>query len=315
MSERFLFSSPVGLLEIVLAKGGLYSLSRLGRLPKKAFQPFQKEMAKSFKEGPSLRPIRKENSLWLAKKNNTAFVEWAYIHPSISSKAVATPKGLGGYREVKACAAVPAKDLVATSKGLNGHKDSTSPSHSFKAVATPKGLGGYREVKACAAVPAKALIATSKGLNGHRDSTSPSSAFHGARLRPSPLACKIQEELLAYFKGALTHFNIPLARRGTAFQNCLWRKLKNIAYGKTKTYGQLACELGIPKGARAIGQALASNPFLIVIPCHRVVAKSGLGGFALGLKAKKQLLFLEQQKAKQSFIIRNTNLKIYTNRV
>ena len=63
-----------------------------------------------------------------------------------------------------------------------------------------------------------------------------------------------------------------------------------MPYGKTITYKELARKLGKPKGARAVGQSCAKNPFLIVVPCHRVVAQNHLGGFALGLKAKKTLL-------------------------
>ena len=115
---------------------------------------------------------------------------------------------------------------------------------------------------------------------------------YSARL--SPTARKIYKALDDYFKGNLRDFRIPLVRRGTVFQNRLFRPLQNIPFGKTVTYGFLARRMGCPKGGRAIGRALSANPFLIVLPCHRVVGKRGLGGFALGLKAKKYLLSLEK---------------------
>ena len=74
----------------------------------------------------------------------------------------------------------------------------------------------------------------------------------------------------------------------------MWQALQKIPYGKTITYGELALKLGYPKGARFIGQCCAKNPCLILVPCHRVLSQKGLGGFALGLKAKKRLLSIEK---------------------
>lgn len=109
----------------------------------------------------------------------------------------------------------------------------------------------------------------------------------------SPFARKIKQQFKSYFKGHLKSFAIPLYIKGTDFQKKVWKSLQKIPWGKTKTYGQLARQLNIPKGSRAIGNSCAKNPFLIVVPCHRVLSQKGLGGFALGLKAKKQLLSLE----------------------
>lgn len=110
----------------------------------------------------------------------------------------------------------------------------------------------------------------------------------------SPLARKIKRQLKQYFEGQLKQFDIPLLMKGGNFQKKVWRSLQKIPYGQTRTYSELAGQLGSPKGSRAVGGCCGKNPFLIVVPCHRVVAKNGLGGFALGLKAKKQLLSLEQ---------------------
>lgn len=103
----------------------------------------------------------------------------------------------------------------------------------------------------------------------------------------------LRKELEAYFKGEAVRFSLPLSDRGTLFQKKVWARLQKIPFGKTLTYGGIAAALKQPKAARAVGRACAKNPFLVVVPCHRVVSRSGLGGFALGLKAKKTLLKLE----------------------
>ena len=110
----------------------------------------------------------------------------------------------------------------------------------------------------------------------------------------SPFACFVREQLEAYFAGRLREFSLPLSSdQGTEFQKKAWRALQAIPFGETRSYGALAGQAGCPQGARAFGGACARNPFLIVVPCHRALAQGGLGGFALGLKAKKTLLRLE----------------------
>lgn len=98
-----------------------------------------------------------------------------------------------------------------------------------------------------------------------------------------------------YFVGEETEFpkDIPLDVEGTEFQRRVWDELRQIPYGKTRTYGEIAVILGEPGAARAVGSACGKNPILLAIPCHRVVGASGLGGFALGLDIKKKLLNLE----------------------
>ena len=83
-----------------------------------------------------------------------------------------------------------------------------------------------------------------------------------------------------------------LQLEGTPFQNKVWKEISKIKYGQTRTYAELAKKL--KSSPRAVGTACGKNPCLILIPCHRVVAKNGLGGFALGLRAKKLLLDLEK---------------------
>lgn len=100
-------------------------------------------------------------------------------------------------------------------------------------------------------------------------------------------------QLAAYFAGELTAFTLPLAPRGSPFQQAFYSALCAIHFGETRTYGELAADLGV--SAQAIGQACGANPIPILIPCHRVLAVQGLGGFsgAGGVETKVALLRLE----------------------
>ena len=94
----------------------------------------------------------------------------------------------------------------------------------------------------------------------------------------TPLAKQAVEQIEQYFEGASAKFELPLAAVGTPFQRRVWQAISDIPPGVVLTYGQLARQLGsVP---RAVGQACGSNYFPIVIPCHRVVSASGIGGFA-----------------------------------
>lgn len=108
-----------------------------------------------------------------------------------------------------------------------------------------------------------------------------------------PLLEEAIAQLEAYFDGRRRVFDLPLAPAGTSFQQSVWRAMRAIGFGETRTYGELARELG--SVARAVGGACGANPIPIVIPCHRVLAASGLGGFSggLGVESKKQLLQME----------------------
>lgn len=103
-----------------------------------------------------------------------------------------------------------------------------------------------------------------------------------------------RKQLNDYFAGKLKRFNLKLAPHGTDFQLQVLKALQKIPYGQTRTYGELAKQLGRPKASRAVGMANGRNPLPIVIPCHRVIGANGnLTGFGGGLPTKEKLLELE----------------------
>lgn len=116
----------------------------------------------------------------------------------------------------------------------------------------------------------------------------------GARCEQTPPIRRAYEQLQEYFQGIRTEFDVPLALRGTDFQTSVWKALSGIPYGQTRTYAQIAAQIGRPKACRAVGAANHRNPLAIFVPCHRVVGASGaLTGYAGGLAAKRYLLELE----------------------
>ena len=103
-----------------------------------------------------------------------------------------------------------------------------------------------------------------------------------------------EAELQEYFAGQRRTFSVPIHLRGTPFQREVWEALRAIPFGETRTYGELAAQLGQPNATRAVGAANGRNPVAILVPCHRVVGSAGkLTGFAGGLDAKAKLLALE----------------------
>ena len=110
----------------------------------------------------------------------------------------------------------------------------------------------------------------------------------------TPLLREAQAQLEAYFAGRLRAFDLPLEEQGTAFEREVWSALRMVPYGETRTYGQIAAQVGRPKAARAVGMANHCNPIIIITPCHRIVgAKGALIGYALGLDVKAALLRIE----------------------
>lgn len=102
-------------------------------------------------------------------------------------------------------------------------------------------------------------------------------------------------QLRAYFAGDLKRFNLPLRIAGTPFQNAVWSALRDIPYGETLSYGELARRIGRPAASRAVGAANGANPLPIVVPCHRVIGADGsLTGFGGGIETKRYLLRHEQ---------------------
>lgn len=114
----------------------------------------------------------------------------------------------------------------------------------------------------------------------------------------TPLLREAAAQLGAYFAGTRTGFDLPLAPAGSAHQKRVWAAMSAIPYGETRTYGDLAKKTG--SAARAVGGACGANPIPIVVPCHRVVAANGAGGYsgAGGLRTKSALLDLESRKAR-----------------
>ncbi len=107
----------------------------------------------------------------------------------------------------------------------------------------------------------------------------------------SEAVCQLEE----YFSGKRTQFELPLAAKGTAFQQAVWQALCRIPFGETWSYQQLADEIGNPKAVRAVGLANGKNPISVIVPCHRVIGKNGrLTGYAGGVETKQRLLELEK---------------------
>jgi methylated-DNA-[protein]-cysteine S-methyltransferase len=108
---------------------------------------------------------------------------------------------------------------------------------------------------------------------------------------------EVRHQLDAYYRGQRWHFELPLAPKGTPFQQEVWRYLLEIPVGETRSYRQLAEHIGRPRAVRAVGRANATNPIPIVIPCHRLVGSDGsLTGFAGGLEMKRALLEHESRR-------------------
>ena len=117
--------------------------------------------------------------------------------------------------------------------------------------------------------------------------------FENENLPQYILNCK--KQLLQYFSGKRKTFDLKLKPKGTEFQLKVWNELLKIPYGETVSYSDIAKNIGKPKASRAVGNAVNKNPIFIIIPCHRVIGKSGsLVGFAYGLDKKEYLLNLEK---------------------
>ena len=113
-------------------------------------------------------------------------------------------------------------------------------------------------------------------------------------VRDDSAVADVAAQLHEYFRGERQAFDLELAPRGTEFQRLCWNALQRIPYGETRSYGDIAREIGRPAAVRAVGAANGANPIPIVIPCHRVVGSNGsLTGFGGGIETKRWLLALE----------------------
>jgi methylated-DNA-[protein]-cysteine S-methyltransferase len=119
----------------------------------------------------------------------------------------------------------------------------------------------------------------------------------GEEDRKHPVLRKAETQLNEYFAGKRKTFSLKLDLTGTAFQKKVWRALLKIPFGETRTYAEIAGEIGHPNAARAVGAANGKNPLSIVAPCHRLVGSTGgLHGFAGGLATKARLLRMEADR-------------------
>jgi len=118
-----------------------------------------------------------------------------------------------------------------------------------------------------------------------------------APCKEHPVLLETERQLEEYFAGKRETFSLKFDCAGTEFQKEVWQALATIPFGETRSYGEIARQIGSPKAVRAVGGATGRNPIPIVVPCHRVIGSNGkLTGFAGGLKNKASLLRMESGK-------------------
>lgn len=141
------------------------------------------------------------------------------------------------------------------------------------------------------------ITATKKAVTAIRFGTQvPEGSTPCTGAEATPLLRKAAEEIGDYFAGSRRKFTLPLAPEETPFQQKVWEALRTIPYGETRTYKQIAIQIGHNQSFRAVGMASNRNPIAIVVPCHRVIGYDGkLTGYAGGLDIKEQLLELEKR--------------------
>jgi methylated-DNA-[protein]-cysteine S-methyltransferase len=129
---------------------------------------------------------------------------------------------------------------------------------------------------------------------GHLRQPEPATVHEPAPDPDSPVLRALRRQLDEYFSRRRRAFELPLDPQGNIFQRRVWSVLQTIPYGSTRSYGDIAAEIGDPGAAQAVGAANARNPISIIIPCHRVIGADGsLTGYAGGLECKRVLLDLE----------------------
>ena len=126
-----------------------------------------------------------------------------------------------------------------------------------------------------------------------------SNFLENGQIEETPLIKRAYSQITEYLSGKRKAFDLPLAPKGTEFQETVWRALMDIPYGETRSYAEIAGAVGNPKACRAVGGANNKNPIAIVIPCHRVVGANGeMVGYGAGIGIKRQLLTLESPSGK-----------------
>jgi methylated-DNA-[protein]-cysteine S-methyltransferase len=164
-------------------------------------------------------------------------------------------------------------------------KEQTTMSYFYKTLKSPVG-----ELK---------LVASEKGLAAILWENDNPKRVRLAPLEKNdchPVLLETERQLVDYFAGRREAFSLKLDFEGTEFQKKVWHALTTIPFGKTRSYGQIARQIGRPKASRAVGAANGKNPISIIAPCHRVIGSNGkLTGFAGGLEIKAQLLKLESR--------------------
>ena len=152
------------------------------------------------------------------------------------------------------------------------------------------------------------LVATDDGLAGilwENDWPNRTPLDIGARADGHPVLVEAERQLGEYFSGGRKEFALELDVEGTPFQRAVWNALRTIPFGETRSYGEIARQIGNPDAVRAVGAANGRNPVSIVVPCHRVIGSTGkLTGFGGGLEAKSYLLALEGGALFQGFSTR-----------
>jgi methylated-DNA-[protein]-cysteine S-methyltransferase len=171
------------------------------------------------------------------------------------------------------------------SRTLRPSMSQTQSTHFYKTMSSPVG-----ELK---------LVASDKGLTAILwENEDPNRVRLGAMKEDKhhPLLVEAERQLKDYFAGNLERFTVKLDFVGTDFQKKVWKALTTIPFGETRSYAQIAAQIGSPKAVRAVGAANGKNPISIIAPCHRVIGSNGkLTGFAGGLQAKAFLLGIESK--------------------
>jgi methylated-DNA-[protein]-cysteine S-methyltransferase len=195
------------------------------------------------------------------------------------------------YRPAQAHYDVRNPPARATGKDQNPHLDST-------AQVTPRtGDMSYVYTTMKSPIGVLKLVGSDRGLAAvlwERDATLPEQFGNVTAAPGHPVLVQAQQELQEYFQGSRKHFTVELDFAGTEFQNRVWKALRTIPFGETRSYGDIADQIGSSKAVRAVGAANGRNPIPIIVPCHRVIGADGtLTGFAGGLEIKARLLALE----------------------